>query len=134
MPMNKLLLLTVWLVASPALADIVQPQHGFNVTLSVSFGQSFTATASEANVGAVSFLWGTVLNPAAPDAIMKAELYSGVGFNGPLLATKTIAAIPDNTPANSWIDFGFDAPIALTPGQNYSLRFANTTSDSPVTG
>jgi hypothetical protein len=107
-----------------ALADIVQPIGGSSDTPSTQFAQSFTATASEAQIGTVSFMWGGALNPSAPDPAMYVQLRSGAGVSTTLLAQKNLSPTPDSTPPNTWIDFTFDAPIALTAGQTYTLLFA----------
>jgi hypothetical protein len=128
---SGIILFMVALFARPAVADIVvNPSPTGATTLNTAFGQSFTATSGEASVKTVSFAWESDFNDASPDPNMTAHLYSGFGFGGILLASQSIAAIPDSTPKGTWIDFTFGTPVDLTSGNVYSLRWFKTNGGS----
>jgi hypothetical protein len=85
------------------------------------FGQTFTATTAEPDVGMVSFRWWAV-NLESRDPTVTVRLRQGSGYTGAVLTTQS-RTIPDNTPDESWVDFIFAAPPALQPGQIYTLEF-----------
>lgn len=89
-------------------------------------GQSFTATSSEAQVRAVSFLTGDIINPQLSDPTITLQLRNGIGYTGTVLGSQTVPSIPKSTPPLTWIDFVFASPLALTPGQTYTLEFSAT--------
>lgn len=114
---------------SAAKADIVQGSGGSSISFVAhrGFGQSFTASLSESVLSSVSFRWAS-FNAAQPDPTITVQVHSGEGYDGPVLATQTVAAIPDSTPNGAWIDFGFDVPPLLLPGSMYTLQFTQDTS------
>jgi hypothetical protein len=97
--MRSYVTMIIVLAARPAFADIVQPAISLGFSTSVSpFGQSFTATSNESLLQTVGFMWGTPFQVESPDPTINLELRSGVGFSGPILASDTIAEIPDSNP------------------------------------
>jgi hypothetical protein len=121
--------LVAWLQAAATVrADIVVspnfPVYGGASSLFFrAWGENFVARASESSVQTVSFMWATGFNDASTDPTITANLRSGKGFGGTVLATKTLPPIPDRTPNFSWVDFTFDSPVALTAGSTYTLHF-----------
>ncbi len=122
-------------LAIAALADASIIQSNWNSSYAVGYslfapiGQSFTATANETQVGAVSFLRGAILdNPNRPDPVVTAQIRNGIGVTGAVIASQTLPAIPQSTAVGTWIDFVFDSPVTLTPGQNYTLTFTTPTN------
>ena len=86
-------------------------------------GQTFTIAPNDLFIEKVSFLWSP--NSSVGDPIITVRLYSGSGYAGTLLGTKAVGPIPNNTtPAGTWIDFAFAAPVPLLTGQLvYTLQF-----------
>jgi hypothetical protein len=63
--MTKFLLVVIWIIAAPALADIIQlktPSYGAATIFSGPFGQTFTATVNEPQSKIISFMWAHSVN------------------------------------------------------------------------
>ncbi len=131
--MQKCFLIAIWFVCTSTYADIVQSNKtsafgtGFK-----PLGQSFTATTDESQVGVVSFLTGSITNPSLEAPTITVQLRNGIGYSGSVLGSQTVMSIPSDTPPFTWIDFAFDSPIALTPGQTYTLEFSASNVGTPA--
>ena len=117
------------LLTAPCYADIINNKPligGFGIATAFyngPFAQTFTATPSEAQIIAASFLWGGNVNPGHQDPAFIVEVRAGAGLLGQRLGSEAVDDVPLNTPAFTWIDFDFTVPIALTPGDTYTLLF-----------
>jgi hypothetical protein len=88
----------VLLLAPSAFGDIVQDIGKGSGEL-YGGGQTFTATANEPQVTTVSYMTGLADTHVFkyPDPTITVNLRSGIGFEGPILGTKTVGPIAINT-------------------------------------
>jgi len=88
-------------------------------------GESFTPTLNSINFAEF------YVNHDTNAFGVTVEVFSGGGFAGTLLGTSNSVSLPrdNNNGANGYtVDFTFSTPIALTPGQTYTLAIADSHS------
>lgn len=104
----------------PLISQLASP-----TTLIGSFsGQTFTAPANVSTLTAVAF----ELKTSVGGGSVKIQLFAGetLSLSSPLGETNTISL--SYTGTTVWETFTFTSPIALTPGQLYTLRLIKTGS------
>jgi hypothetical protein len=126
--MRTFCFIVISLLCTSAFGDIVQ-DIGKGSGVLYGGGQTFTATANEPQVTTVSYMTGLADTSALkyPDPTITVNLRSGIGFEGPILGTKTVGPVSINTPPYTWIDFTFATPIKLVEGEQYTIEFAEVT-------
>lgn len=118
---------------NPAAADIIQSNFNSGAGMNDYFGQSFTATANEPAVSAVSFAW-LQANLAFSDPTMTATIYDGFGFGGSVLGTSGSVTLSNSYPDGDWVDFMFSPNVALTSGNTYSILYSYTGTGTRLGG
>jgi len=106
--------------ARSAIAGTIDQQSTFqNDTLSGSTlaGQSFTPTFSSISFATFSLHLFTV-----GSSTVQVNLLSGDGYSGTLLASTPTQTLTNN--GFQQIEFDFASPVALTPGNVYTLQIA----------
>jgi hypothetical protein len=128
--MQKYFLLAIFLACASAHADIVQSNDNGSYATWYwrPLGQSFTATASESQVRVVSVLI-VAANSNLADPTIALQVREGIGHTGAVLGSQTSMVIPTDDLTRTWIDFEFASPLALTPGQQYTLSFSATNAE-----
>ncbi len=137
--MNKLAVVFVIVcgLTSASNADIVNDegvQPGFGYIDEYPFAQTFTATANEASVRAVSFMWSRT-QIAQQIQTIEADVREGVALNGTVLGSKIVSVNSgDRSFRDIWIDFNFDTPVQLSAGNIYTLTFENRNAVGGIIG
>ena len=100
-------------------------QRALGITFFDPLGQTFTAT--DTDLQSFGFQINT-LNPGSPNSAITFSLLNGAGFNGSVLATRsvTFAGVPA-TRDPTWIDFDLTG-TKLVAGQSYTALLTTTSS------